>query len=177
MALRYALVLDDDTPLREHLRDALSTEGWTVRCSARSETAFNLSVLRRPDMVLLDVSEPVYAPEAVAAGLRIHYGPQLPILAIAARRRPDVVDRIGAYSFLRKPFELERLLRLMERGQRLSERSAELRSHSESALERMRRLRLLEQRSSNAAHLPLPRAAIQTCLAIRRSPLCRTNNE
>ena len=98
---------------------------------------------QRPDVVLLDVSAPECTPEAMAAGLRIHYGPNLPILATAAVRTPELLRRIGAYDFVAKPLDLTHLFRLMERGQLLSERSARLRAHSESALDRMRRLLLL----------------------------------
>lgn len=144
LAHRYALVLDDDAPTRTLLSEALSSEGWTVRASGRSESAMLLAILRRPDVVLLDVSQPEYAPEAVAAGLRIHYGPELPILATATIPQPALVKRIGAYEFLPKPFELDRLLVLLEHGQLLAERSARLRYDSDRALERMRRLRVLK---------------------------------
>lgn len=141
MAHRYALVLDDDGPTRSLFSEALSTKGWTVRCSARAETAMQMATARRPDVVLLDVSQPENAAEAVAAGLRIHYGPELPILATATVPRPGLVERIGAYGFLRKPFEIDRLLGLMERGRGLAERSEQLRIDSSAALERIRQLR------------------------------------
>src|SRR5581483_2176078 len=104
MAHPYALVLDDDAPLRNVLSEALTAEGWTVRTSARREGGM-LALLRRPDVVLLDVSQPEFAPEAVATGLRIHYGASLPILATATKPEPELIHRIGAYGFLRKPFE------------------------------------------------------------------------
>ena len=59
-----------------------------------------LAVAVRPDVVLLDVSRPEFAPEAVAAGLRIHYGPDLPILATAGLRDRGLMRRIGAYEFV-----------------------------------------------------------------------------
>ena len=141
MAARYALVLDDDAPLRALVRDALTAEGWTVGCFPRNEAAMHLASRRQPDVVMLDISQPEFAPEALAAGLRIHYGPDLPILATATTPQLDMVRRIQPYSFLAKPFELERLVQLLEKGRNLSERSARLRAHSESALDRMRSLR------------------------------------
>ena len=114
MALKSALVLDDDAPFRRLLREALLTEGWSVRCAARDEAALHIAALRRPDVVMLDVSKPEFAPEAVAAGLRIHYGPQLPILATSTIPQPAIITRIGAFGFLQKPFEIDRLLSLLE---------------------------------------------------------------
>jgi DNA-binding response OmpR family regulator len=143
MPLRSALVLDDDPPLRALLREALGSEGWTVRCAARGEMAMQLAALRRPDVVLLDVSKPDFAPEAVATGLRIHYGPELPILAMSTAPEPEISNRIGAYSFLQKPFEMDRLFTLLERGLHLAEHSALLRAHSDEALARLRHLRVL----------------------------------
>lgn len=65
----------------------------------------------------------------------------MPILATATVPSPELVSRIGAYGFVPKPFELERLLWLMERGRHLSDKSAQLRERSELALERMRQVR------------------------------------
>ncbi len=141
MALKSALVLDDDAPFRRLLREALLTDGWSVRCAARNEAALHIAALRRPDVVLLDVSKPDFAPEAVAAGLRIHYGPQLPILATSVIPQPEIITRIGAFGFLQKPFEIDRLLSLLERGLALSERASRLRAHSDAALDRIRYLR------------------------------------
>lgn len=138
-----ALVLDDDAPLRRMLREALTSEGWLVRAAARSEMAMQLAALRRPDVVLLDVSNPAFAPDALATGLRIHYGPNLPILATATSAAPEISRRIGAYGFLEKPFEIDKLLRLLNRGISLTEHSARLRSSSIEALERLRRLRVV----------------------------------
>src|SRR5579872_7195995 len=94
-----ALVLDDDVALRRSLKQSLATEGWQVRCAPRSSMAMQLLVLRRPDLVLLDVSPPNGAPEALAAGLHIHYG-NLPILAIGDAPNPGLTRRIGAFEFL-----------------------------------------------------------------------------
>jgi two-component system, OmpR family, KDP operon response regulator KdpE len=138
-----ALVLDDDAPLRRVLREALSSEGWLVRTAARNEMAMQLASLRRPDVVLLDVSKPSFAPSALATGLRIHYGPGLPILATSTTPAPDVSRQIGAYGFLQKPFELDNLMRLLDRGLSLAHRSEQLRLHSDDALARLRRLRVI----------------------------------
>jgi len=125
------------------LRDALKTDGWNVRCVARNELGMQIAASHRPDIVVLDVSKPEYAPEAVATGLRIHYGPTLPILAMATVPRREIARRIGAYEFLQKPFELDRLLGLLERGIALTNHSEQLRVHSEEALDRLRRLRIV----------------------------------
>ncbi|HLG73523.1 MAG TPA: response regulator [Chloroflexota bacterium] len=140
---RHALVLDDSPVLRKVLRRSLSAEGWNVLSCARNEAAVHLSLLRRPDLVLLDISEPEYAPEAVATGLRIHYGPDLPILAMAAAPQPELMRRIGACGFVPKPLNVQRLVRIMERAQDLADRSTRLRAHSEVALDQIRHLRLL----------------------------------
>jgi two-component system NtrC family response regulator len=140
---RSALILDDDPALRALMGDVLTDEGWDVRSAARNDAGLHIASLSAPDLVLLDVSQPEYAPEAVATGLRIHFGPTLPILAMATTPQPELVRRIGAYDFLLKPFELSHLLKLMDHGNELILRSARLRSHSDQALSRIRHLRLL----------------------------------
>ncbi len=139
-------MLDDSPDWREFLADTLSDEGWLVRASARSEVAEHLGLDPKPDMVLLDVSLPEYASEAVATGLRIHYGPLLPILVLAKAPQANVVQRIDAYAVLRKPVDVANLQRLLHRVENVIERSARLRAHSEVALEHMRRLRVLRPR-------------------------------
>jgi DNA-binding NtrC family response regulator len=140
---RLALVLDDSRGWRELFSDTLSDQGWTVHASQRSELAMHLVRVRQPDLVVLDVSLPEYASEAVAAGLHIHYGPLLPILATARARPPELLRRIGAYGFLQKPLDMNKLFSLMERGAALADRSARLRAHSTSALQRIHQLRLI----------------------------------
>jgi FixJ family two-component response regulator len=62
---------------------------------------------------------------------------------MAREPEPEISERIGAFCFLEKPFRLQRLLHLLERGTELSQRSAALRAHSDEALGRIRYVRVV----------------------------------
>jgi len=145
MPASHALILDDDPIDRETLQETLAGEGWIVDAHSRSGLVKYLKLLRKPDIVLLDVSDPAVAPQAAAASLRIHYGPELPILAMSEQPELKWSQRIDAFDFLRKPIDERRLLERIARGQSLTERSARLRAHSDAALDGMRRLRGQDQ--------------------------------
>jgi CheY-like chemotaxis protein len=143
MSSPYALVLDDDELLRTRVRDALAGDGWDVRCSARSPAASLLVASRQPDVVLLDVSEPSPAGRALAADLRIRYGPALPIVAVSSEPLTPLLDQVHPYTFVTKPPNVPRLVAMIEHAQRLSARSALLRTRSSELLEKTRRLRIV----------------------------------
>ncbi|MBV8087958.1 MAG: hypothetical protein JO247_24365 [Chloroflexi bacterium] len=147
MASPYALLLDDDEVLRTRLRDALAGQGWQVRGSARSRAASLLVAWRRPDVVLLDVSEPTPTARALATDLRIRYGPALPIVATTGESTTPLLEQVKPYSVVKKPPHVERLLAILKQAQSLSLESAVLRARSREVLERTRQLR----------SLPLPR--------------------
>lgn len=89
-------------------------------------------------MAIVDMHLPnILEAEAVGRALRAEFGPALPILAMSASREEQAAERIGAYAFLRKPFEIDDLLDLVRRGLELSERSYRLQRRSEHARERL----------------------------------------
>jgi DNA-binding response OmpR family regulator len=71
---------------------------------------------RMPNLLILDISRPTATPEALAAGLRIAYGPALPILAMSTDEGSGRAAAIQAYALLKKPFDVSELLRLVRYG-------------------------------------------------------------
>lgn len=133
-----ALVLDDDLASRSALDRALSAEGWPVRSASRSNFGIEVAKRDAPDLVLLDIAPPSYVPEAVAASLRIHFGPKLPIVGTGMAAEQDLLQLIHAFDFLPKPPDIHRVQSLLRRAAALLERNARLRTASEEARLRLR---------------------------------------
>jgi DNA-binding response OmpR family regulator len=111
------LVVDDDANVREALQWALEDEGFEVETASDGLQAVQRGVARRPDLVLLDLTLPVLDGYRVASDLRAAHGKDLPILAMTADGQAESkAERAGAYAFVRKPFELGRLLEIIRQG-------------------------------------------------------------
>jgi DNA-binding NtrC family response regulator len=119
------LVVDDDTLLREALRRALQLIGRTTATAADSGEAIAWLKTARPSLVLLDLSMPVVGGEAVATAVRSSYGERVPIIVMSAGADAAVIaDRLGAWEFLRKPFDLAELLDMVQHALRDTTRTA-----------------------------------------------------
>ena len=107
------LVVDDEAPVREALRRALTLEGYSVELAADgSEALHRLSSEGATDAVVLDVLMPGIDGLEVCRRIR-SAGNGIPVLMLTAR--DEVADRVagldaGADDYLVKPFALEELL-------------------------------------------------------------------
>jgi CheY-like chemotaxis protein len=108
------LVVDDDADVRAAMQGILEDEGLLVEVAGDAYEAL-AGAARHPLMVVvLDITLPGMDGYEVARQLRARHGPELPILAVtadgsAARKARDV----GAFAFLRNPFELKELVSLV----------------------------------------------------------------
>jgi CheY-like chemotaxis protein len=106
------LVVDDDPDIRDTLREVIEAEGIRVSCVADGLAA--LVALRaglRPSLVVLDLMMPVLSGWEVLAAIRADSRlADLPVAVVSASgvRPPE-----GATCFLRKPIELDALIRLV----------------------------------------------------------------
>ena len=107
------LVVDDEAPVRDALRRALTLEGYSVELAADgSEALHRLGDEGAADAVILDVLMPGVDGLEVCRRLR-GAGNGIPVLMLTAR--DEVADRVagldaGADDYLVKPFALEELL-------------------------------------------------------------------
>jgi CheY-like chemotaxis protein len=108
-------VVDDDEDIRSALSDVLGVEGYSV------ETAINgldaLGKLQRglmPDVMLLDLMMPVMSGLELLDYLhRQRPEDELPVIVVSANRGYDAED-LGVSAVVRKPCEVEQLLRSIE---------------------------------------------------------------
>jgi two-component system, OmpR family, response regulator len=105
-------VCEDDHPLRDVLRRALSAEGYTVRLTASGQEAIEAFTVDPPQLLVLDIILADGDGRQVCAALRDR-GLDLPVLFLSGRH--ELSDRLAAFEaggddYLTKPFELEELL-------------------------------------------------------------------
>jgi len=110
------LVVDDDPDMRLTMHEVLTDEGLEVDLAADGREALERAASQRPALVILDLTLPILDGFEVADRLRQQHG-LLPILAVTADgRAPHKARRVGAYAYLRKPFELDTLVSLVRHG-------------------------------------------------------------
>ncbi len=105
-------VCEDDHPLRDVLRRALSAQGYSVRLTASGKEAIEAFTADPPQLLVLDIALADRDGREVCAALRGR-GLDLPVLVLSGRR--ELADRLAAFEagaddYLTKPFELEELL-------------------------------------------------------------------
>lgn len=105
------LVVDDDPRIREIMREVLLEEGFVVMTAADGPQAIRRAAAQPPALVILDIGLPLMGGHEVAAALRAAHSDALPILTITADGgAADKAQRVGAFAYLRKPFDLDDLV-------------------------------------------------------------------
>jgi len=113
--LTTILIVDDEPGIRRSLGDSLTDEGYAVLKAERGEHALDL--LENPDsdaisLVLLDVWLPgIDGLETLRKAKAVR--PDLPVVMISGHSNIDTAlqaTRLGAFDFLEKPVDLDRLL-------------------------------------------------------------------
>lgn len=115
MADQYSvIVIDDDKEMRQSLAFLLERASWSVYPFSNAKVALERLDAIEPDVILSDVRMPGMSGLDVLDALSEREAPPL-VLISAHGDIPMAVDAIqnGAYSFLEKPFEPRRLLRVL----------------------------------------------------------------
>ncbi|WP_193180587.1 nitrogen assimilation response regulator NtrX [Nisaea sediminum] len=108
------LIVDDEADIRNLLAGILEDEGFETRQAGNSDEALEAANTRRPGLVVLDI----WLENSALDGLRIlerlsveH--PDVPVIMISGHGTIETAVsaiKMGAYDFIEKPFETERLL-------------------------------------------------------------------
>ncbi len=115
-ATAVILVVDDDPEIRDVVRWLLEDEGWTVETASDGRDALERATRERPALIVLDMGLPIINGEEVARRLRQVYASPPPIVVVSADGRAgEKAARIGAASYLHKPFDVDALARLVRR--------------------------------------------------------------
>ena len=115
---RRILVVEDDRTLRQALTFNLSREDYEVRVAVDGEQALSEFQKNGADIVVTDMVMPKLGGMEVLRGVNAA-NPDVPVIIITAHGTVDsAVEaiKLGAFDFIEKPFEAERLLLLVERA-------------------------------------------------------------
>jgi CheY-like chemotaxis protein len=115
MSFGRVLVVDDEPEVGAVLRDALVAAGYSVVTALSGEEALGLVSSFKPEVVLLDVFMPRMSGDQVLERLRRDH-PHIAVV-IASALEDEVAARTlltrGAFDYLRKPFDLALLERVV----------------------------------------------------------------
>ncbi len=131
------LIVDDEADIRTAVGGILQDEGYTTREAASSDQALEQVKLRAPAAVILDI----WLENSKLDGLQILAAikamrPAVPVVMISGHGSiATAVEAIkqGAYDFIEKPFEADRLLLILGRAleaARLKRENIELKSRA-----------------------------------------------
>lgn len=109
------LVVDDEKKLRSLLREYLEREGYAVLEAADGQTALDLALAARPDLVVLDLGLPGLPGDEVARLLRKDGNLPIVMLTAKASENDRVAGlRMGADDYVVKPFSPRELVARVE---------------------------------------------------------------
>jgi two-component system, NtrC family, response regulator AtoC len=112
------LVIDDQEAIRLFLASALADRGYTVFQAATGAEGIAVATAERPDLVLLDLMLPDVNGMEVLARLREDQ-PHICVVILTSYGEVDAAVRamrLQAFDFVAKPVNLDRLLKVIERG-------------------------------------------------------------
>ncbi len=131
------LIVDDEADIRELVSGILEDEGYSARTARNSDEALAAIEARRPHLVFLDI----WMQGSKLDGLQLlesikRHHETLPVVMISGHGTIETAVaaiRQGAYDFIEKPFEADRLVLVAERAletSRLRREVSELKARS-----------------------------------------------
>src|SRR4029453_2236188 len=112
------LVVDDEANIRHTLRGVLSDEGYAVVEAEDGRRALELLAAQLPKLAIVDIWMPDVDGIELVSRMR-QQAPEVPVIVISGHGTIDTavrVIRMGAFDFLEKPFQLDALLRVVDRA-------------------------------------------------------------
>jgi len=118
MAMKKALIVEDNPLNMELLEDLLTLHGFVVDKAENAEEAEEQLSLSRPDVIFLDIQLPGEDGISLAKRLKAQYGSDLPALvavtAHAMRGDAEKILEAGFEYYLAKPIDFAEFNRLIE---------------------------------------------------------------
>lgn len=136
------LIIDDEADIRELIAGILQDEGFETRLAHNSDAALAELTQRRPSLVILDIWLQGSRLDGLEILLEIKQRlPDLPVIIISGHGNIETAVaaiKRGAYDFIEKPFNADRLLLIVGRALetfRLKRENEELKGRSGLELE------------------------------------------
>lgn len=112
------LIIDDEPTLRESLQIAFSASGYEVTAVGTGEEGLEVMQKSPPDLVLLDHWLPGINGDQVLSEFKKNH-PEIPVIIMTAQGSIELavnLMKLGAFDFLVKPFELEQMEAVVQKG-------------------------------------------------------------
>jgi DNA-binding response OmpR family regulator len=108
------LVVDDEAPIREIVRDVLDDEGYDVTMAEDGAEALRMCRVSCPDVILLDLNMPRLDGRSFLAAFRLehHCGTHVVVFSAVTNAR-RIATEMKADGFLFKPFVISELAALV----------------------------------------------------------------
>lgn len=131
------LIVDDEKDIAQVLSDILGDDGHMIRTAHNGEGALNAFKEKQPQLVLLDI----WLNDKNYDGLKLleifkDLNPAIPVVMMSGHGTIETAVqalKLGAYDFLEKPFQTDRLLNIVGRAletSNLKRQNAELKSQT-----------------------------------------------
>lgn len=112
------MVVDDDREFLEELRETLNLSGYEVIEVNEPLLVFSEAVMKKPDLILLDIKMPKKSGFQIADELKhTHEFTRVPIIAMTGYFRDDFLPLMqicGIEKYLKKPFNPLDVIALIE---------------------------------------------------------------
>ncbi|NDG86077.1 MAG: sigma-54-dependent Fis family transcriptional regulator, partial [Proteobacteria bacterium] len=112
---RTLLIIDDETSIRDSLGGALSDEGYRILKAHNATTGIELALKHAPDLIMLDIWMPEVDGMTALQEMQKR-GVQSPVIIMSGHGNIETAvkaTKLGAFDFMEKPIELDRLLVLI----------------------------------------------------------------
>ncbi len=112
---RTILIIDDEASIRDALDGALSDEGYRILKAHQATSGIELALKHGPDLILLDIWMPEMDGLTALQELKKR-GVEAPIIIMSGHGNIETAvkaTKLGAFDFMEKPIELDRLLVLI----------------------------------------------------------------
>jgi DNA-binding NtrC family response regulator len=109
--MAYVQIIDDDPLIRDSLTEYLEIEGYEVSAYSTAEDALNVLSKELPDIVLLDLKLPGMDGIQCLEQIKQQF-PEIEVIMITGYANVDTAVKamkLGAWDYIKKPFELEEL--------------------------------------------------------------------
>ncbi len=111
-------MIDDEKNIREGLAMALEDEGYTVLQAEDGKKGLERALYDDVDLIVTDLRLPYLSGEEILKKV-VREMPAIPVIVLTGHGSVELAVeamRIGAYDFLTKPLDLDRLFRLIKRA-------------------------------------------------------------
>lgn len=138
MARSKILVVDDERMIRWSIQQALLKEGHSVAAVETGEEAVAQATDDNPDLVLLDITLPGIDGIEVLRRIKAHDPSITVVMVTATEELQTAVEamRLGAYDYVSKPFDLDRLKVIVQNALDRHELRQEVEFHRKESVRR-----------------------------------------